>query len=69
MRLALPGWGLWKDTRGIETTEIAVAVVLFAFVAGAAFLFFGNQLVTFFGELAGFLDTSGIIENWDTLTT
>jgi hypothetical protein len=63
------GLRVWKDTRAVETTEIALAIVLFAFVAGGGFFVFGNALADFFRTLAGFFDTTGIPSSWTTLKT
>jgi Flp pilus assembly pilin Flp len=63
------GLRLWSDERGVETTEIALAIVLFAFVAGGGFFVFGTALADFFRAMAGFFDTTGIPSSWTSLKT
>lgn len=40
---------LLRDDSGLETTEVALGIVLFAFVAGFGFFVYGDALADFFG--------------------
>jgi Flp pilus assembly pilin Flp len=42
---------LAKDERGSHTTEMALAIALFALIAGFGFFAFGDALATFFFDL------------------
>ncbi len=43
---------LITDERGSHTTELALAISLFALIAGFGFFAFGSALATFFQSLA-----------------
>ena len=44
---------LMRDDRGSHTTEMSLAIALFALVAGFGFFSFGDALADFFNRMAG----------------
>ena len=49
-----------KDERGSHTTEMALAIALFALVAGFGFFAFGDALADFFVRLGGEFSNAAI---------
>jgi Flp pilus assembly pilin Flp len=49
-----------RDDKGIESTEIALAIVLIALVAGLGMVEFGAELRDFFTAIAGELDDPAV---------
>ena len=49
---------LIKNKKGSQTTEMALAIALFALVAGFGFFSFGDALADFFVGLGGKFDTN-----------
>ena len=52
---------LMRDERGSHTTELALAIALFALIAGFGFFFFGDALADFFVSLGGKFDENTIL--------
>ena len=50
---------LAKDERGSHTTEMALAIALFAVIAGFGFFAFGDALADFFGALGSDFQQAG----------
>jgi Flp pilus assembly pilin Flp len=51
---------LAKDEDGSHTTEMALAIALFALVAGFGFFTFGDALADFFVSLGGSFDAANL---------
>jgi Flp pilus assembly pilin Flp len=51
---------LAKDEDGSHTTEMALAIALFALVAGFGFFTFGDALADFFVGLGGHFDSANL---------
>jgi Flp pilus assembly pilin Flp len=50
---------LAKDERGSHTTEMALAIALFALIAGFGFFAFGDALADFFNKLGSSFAQAG----------
>ena len=48
-----------KDERGSHTTEMALAIALFALIAGFGFFAFGDALADFFNKLGTSFQQAG----------
>ena len=48
-----------KDERGSHTTEMALAIALFALIAGFGFFAFGDALADFFNKLGSSFSQAG----------
>jgi Flp pilus assembly pilin Flp len=48
-----------KDERGSHTTEMALAIALFALIAGFGFFAFGDALADFFSKLGEEFQNAG----------
>jgi Flp pilus assembly pilin Flp len=48
-----------KDERGSHTTEMALAIALFALIAGFGFFAFGDALADFFAKLGDEFQNAG----------
>ena len=48
-----------KDERGSHTTEMALAIALFALIAGFGFFAFGDALADFFNKLGTEFQNAG----------
>ena len=48
-----------KDERGSHTTEMALAIALFALIAGFGFFAFGDALADFFAKLGSSFTQAG----------
>jgi Flp pilus assembly pilin Flp len=48
-----------KDERGSHTTEMALAIALFALIAGFGFFAFGDALADFFSKLGDEFQNAG----------
>jgi len=48
-----------SDERGCHTTEMALAIALFALIAGFGFFAFGDALADFFGKLGSSFAQAG----------